>query len=489
MNAKKLLAWLMLICLLLASVTACADQNKSPNPTEQTTDAPVDKTPVMVEDEATDFWKECDAGFDQAKEGIAAHFETKIENGAVTILSYKGSEEHLIVPATIDGLPVIAIADGAFAVPEEEENQDADEDTEEKPPLPQLKTLILPDSVTAIGEGILARCKSLHSLQTPLLGANKESQQYLGYLFGATKHEDNARDVPASLACLRLTGEWQTISAFTLFDCNDLICLSLPQSVTVVEKYALFNCASLRQIDGFENVITFGDRALMNCSALQTVTVGNQAQSLGFGVLEGCNSIRALTLPFVGHTQAEHTYLGYLFGAVQPDFAKGFYPKNLARITLTSTCTTLGDYAFYQCETLKEITIPEGLTSIGVRAFYGCESLWSIQLPNTLTTIREFAFAGCDSLTTVDFGTGLAQLGINAFHNCDSLAQVTLPQTLTKLPASCFAGCIALTSVDLGGVREVGAQAFRHCNAITTACANGEVAFADGNDAIKNLLK
>ncbi len=489
MNVKKSLASLLIICLLTASLFACGNKNKTPNTPEQTTDAPVDTSPVEIEDEGVDFWIENNAGFNSATEGIAGDFEIEIVNETtVTILSYKGANEHLIVPSMIDGLPVTAIADGAFAVIEKENAEDTDEDTEEKAPPLQLKTLIIPESITSIGTGILAGCESLHSLQTPLMGANKESTQYLGYLFGASRHEDNARDIPASLKCLSITGEWQTLPAYSLFDCNDLICIAFPEDVTVIEKFVLYNCASLKQIDGLEKVVTFGDRALMNCSDLQIVTISNAAENIGFGAFEGCTSIRSMTLPFVGRNQSENTYLGYIFGAAQPDFAKGFYPQGLVRIVLTDACQTLGDYAFFECESLKEITLDEGLTSIGVRAFYGCSSLWSVKLPNTLTTIREVAFFGCDALTVIDFGTGLTSIGINAFYNCDSLTEIALPASLKSIPASCFAGCMSLTTVDLGGVTEVGAEAFRHCNAVTTVIANEKVDFEKGNDSVKSVL-
>ena len=474
MNTKKLLLLLLALCLSFASMSACGNQNKTPNAEEQTTDAPVDTTPVEIEDAGIDFWIENNAGFDQAVLGDETDFMvvwTEDIPGEVRILSYTGTQEHLIIPAEIQGMPVTSIADGAFA-----ENV-------------TLKTLIIPDSITRIGTGILAGCKNLHSLETPLLGANKESKQYLGYLFGATRHEDNPRDVPVSLKCLRLTGEWQTLPAYALFDCNDLICLSLPQTMTVIEKFALYNGASLKQIDGLERIVTFGDRALMDCSDLQIVTLSDSLQTVGFAAFEGCSSIRSLTLPFVGNTRTENTYLGYIFGAAQPDFAKGFYPKHLERITLTEFCQTLGNYAFFECESLREITLNEGLTSIGVRAFYGCTSLWSIKFPNTVTTVRELAFANCDALSTIDFGQGLTTIGINAFYNCDSLTQIVLPDTLKMLPASCFAGCISLTKVDLGGVTDIGAQAFRHCNAITAVTAQGEVTFGEGNDSVEAGLK
>ena len=502
MNAKKILILLLALCLLAASACACGNKHKKPNEPEATTDAPVDTSPVEIEDVGVDFWAENNAGFESATEGTAEDFAFEITNGTVTILSYKGTKEHLIIPTEIDGMPVTAIADGAFAGPEKETTKEEDktevegttlettaEESPKKEPQTLLKTLIIPESITTIGTGILARCEALHSLQTPLMGADKESTQYLGYLFGAETHEDNARDIPASLKCLRLTGEWQSLPAYSLFDCNDLICLSLPKNVTVLEKFAIFNGASLRQIDGLENITVFGDRALMNCSALQTVTISDAAESIGFGAFEGCNSIRAMTLPFVGHSRTENTYLAYIFGAAKVDFSRGFYPKDLAKITLTSACQTLGNYAFFECETLKEVTLAEGLESIGVRAFYGCIRLWSVKIPDSVTSIRELAFANCDALTSIDFGASLSVLGVNAFYNCDSLTAVSLPTSLKKIPASCFAGCSSLESVNLGGATEVGGQAFRHCDAIKSVTGVANVAFAEGNDAAKSVFQ
>ena len=115
MKAKKTLAWLLVLCLALVSFSACGNQNNVNNETEETTDALVDTTPVEIEDEGIDFWAQNNASFDLAIEGVTTDFEIEIANGSATILSYKGTQEHLKIPAVIDGLPVTAIAESAFA--------------------------------------------------------------------------------------------------------------------------------------------------------------------------------------------------------------------------------------------------------------------------------------------------------------------------------------------------------------------------------------
>ena len=49
-------------------------------------------------------------------------------------------------------------------------------------------------------------------------------------------------------------------------------------------------------------------------------------------------------------------------------------------------------------EFLISINIPNSITTIGDRAFYGCESLIKINIPNSVTTIEDRAFRGCENL-------------------------------------------------------------------------------------------
>ncbi len=79
----------------------------------------------------------------------AADFRYLIKNGGVTITAYVGSSRQVTVPAEIEGLPVVAIGDRAFA--------DA----------AKLTSAVLPEGVTDIGWFAFSGCVSLEKVTLP----------------------------------------------------------------------------------------------------------------------------------------------------------------------------------------------------------------------------------------------------------------------------------------------------------------------------------
>ena len=69
-------------------------------------------------------------------------------------------------------------------------------------------------------------------------------------------------------------------------------------------------------------------------------------------------------------------------------------PSTVTYNGTTYDVTSIGDKAFYECQSLISLTIPECLTSIGKEAFYNCVKLKSVDIPNNskLTSLGEGAF-------------------------------------------------------------------------------------------------
>ncbi len=441
---KQRIAALLVLCLLLCLFSAC---RKAPEAPPLKAYTPTQNIPSMPQiGDGVNYQAKLQEALASTETVPAADLQYTVSDGAVTVTGYTGQSTAIAIPEAVEGAPVTAIAAGAFA---------------EKAALTVIK---LPPSILSIGFGALEDCTALIALETPTFGGNDNTAGHLGYLFGAETYSDNPLKIPATLQYLSLTAMSELLD-HALLDCNDLVAVQLPATLTKIGSYALYQCEKLKYVN-LEKVKEFGDHALEGCSALQALDFSS-AEHIGIGTLEGCGALQELALPFVGESVEKNTYLGYIFGAEVPDFTAGYVPASLVSLKLTDACTSLGDYAFFECKTLLSVTLSENIQSVGVRAFAGCVYLTELHFSDALSKIRENAFFGCTGLQRVTLGNSLSELGINAFYNCHALAEITLPDSLKEIPASCFVNCVSLEKVNIDD-RTVGKDAFRNCPKLAT---------------------
>ncbi len=145
-----------------------------------------------------------------------------------------------------------------------------------------------------------------------------------------------------------------------------------------------------------------------------------------------------------------------------------YYCESLTSVTIPSSVTSIGSWAFSGCSSLTSMTIPSSVTSIGGSAFSDCSSLTSVTIPPSVTSIGNEAFSGCSSLTSVTISKGVVSIAYEAFSHCVSLTSVTIPPTVTTIGVRAFSNCSALTSVMIEeGVTSIGSYAFWDCSALT----------------------
>ena len=103
------------------------------------------------------------------------------------------------------------------------------------------------------------------------------------------------------------------------------------------------------------------------------------------------------------------------------------------------TVTAIGDNAFMDAGGLTSISIPSTVTSIGDYAFYSSEmdgdpnQLTSVTIPNSVITIGEHAFGRCFSLETVVIGDGVTTIGESAFSSSPGITQMTVGKSVTSI--------------------------------------------------------
>ena len=136
----------------------------------------------------------------------------------------------------------------------------------------------------------------------------------------------------------------------------------------------------------------------------------------------------------------------------------------------------MGDYIYYPYngvtyttapwkQNITSITLEEGVTTIGNYAFYGCDSLTWIKIPDSVTIIGEFAFSSCGLLSEATLGDGVNTIEYAAFAHCGSLTSVNIPNSVITIERFAFTDCTGLESVTMGkNVVAIKGEVFKNCH-------------------------
>ena len=292
-----------------------------------------------------------------------------------------------------------------------------------------------------------------------------ESAELYGYYYEDAPVEGISVVVPNTwngLPVAVITNAFQSAEA--------VVSIELPDTIRSIGSYA-FRYSGIVDITIPDSVTSIGNDAFNDCYSLETLTVapGNpKYHSTGNCIIEtatktlvvGCKSS---VIPDDGSV----TSLG----------ERAFFNCNsLTSIVIPDSVTSIGSYAFNVCDSLTSITIPDSVTSIGSYAFNDCDSLTSITIPDSVTSIGGSAFESCDSLTSVTIGDGVTSIGWYAFGYCDSLTSVTIGNGVTSIGWGAFYNCTALTSIVIpDSVTSIGESAFDGCFSLES------LTVADGN--------
>lgn len=168
-------------------------------------------------------------------------------------------------------------------------------------------------------------------------------------------------------------------------------------------------------------------------------------------------------------------------------------PSKITHNGASYTVSSIGEFAFANCNELTSIVIPNSVTNIGANAFWVCQSLNTVKIPDSVVTIGSSAFGGCKNLRafygkyassdnkcliingvlnsfapywlpSYTIPSSVTAIGKDAFSGSALLASVTIPHSVTSIGESAFWGCLSLTSVVIpSSVTTIGTWAFYDC--------------------------
>lgn len=309
----------------------------------------------------------------------------------------------------------------------------------------KLETILLPDTITEIGNNAFESCQALTTLS---IGTGEDGVVDL----------TNVDTVGASA--------FSVCSSITTVKFSPLGTRST--ELKLGEK-AFANCSKISEIEiPIETAANLGANAFENCAALESVGLQDNLgyinnavfQGVGttsFGVkfyIIGSSDISQSRLPkgitFIGDNAFSGAWLTSLdlSGCTklttinQYAFGTAYVPG----LTLPESLETIESMAF-NATSISKLTIPEKCTNIQSKAFYN-SGLEEIELPASLTEIKEATFALCDDLIgskiVIPSGSKLQTIGKDAFKECKKIGTTEFLNNCKKLTSigdSAFAKC------------------------------------------------
>lgn len=339
-----------------------------------------------------------------ASEGLAM---VLISEGEYTVSGIGTcTDTEILIPTTYNGLPVVSVEASAFL------NNTA------------ITSVVLPDSITSIGENAFNGCESLTSVT---FGKNSQLS---------------------------------SIGPGAFNYCYSLESITIPESVTNIGSDAFYYCCGLRSVTFGENsqLTSIGEGAFNWCESLESITIPDSVTSIGEGAFCCCAKLTSITIPDGVKSIGNHAFAGC---------------SALESITIPDSVLNIGDSAFAECTALESATISEGVKSIGDNAFYNCTNLVNVSLPDSLTSISFNTFYGCN-LQTYDDGTA-SYLGNSENHYLvlvsvisKEITSFTIDDKTKFIWNGAFNGCRSLERVDIpDSILGIGHHAFQDCNSLT----------------------
>lgn len=300
-----------------------------------------------------------------------------IDGMGVEITDYTGTEGQVVIPAEIEGQPVLAINLSHNS---------------------NIESIELPEGMRTIGYSAFSSCPNLCSISIPST---------------VDKIDDRA-----------------------FWNCKKLEEIALPEKINSVGDAVFFGCSSLQSINiaGHSDYYITINGVLIRRKDQCLIAYPAAKKDALYQIPPGIERISEKAF-------AQNVYLRtVLMPDSLCNIEKDAFWECaiLVKVVLSEALNSIVEGCFKYCKNLSSIELPKGITTIEKSAFLGCKSLSLIAFPSGLESIQTQAFQSCENLTSIALPNSLKVLEGDAFYMCSKLVSITLPPNLETVYKKSF---------------------------------------------------
>ena len=355
-------------------------------------------------------------------------FKHTENNGEVIITGLQEglATTSIVIPETIDGMPVIEIGPKAFQST-------------------SITNIKIGENIRGIGEKAFYKCTSLSkfdfsSVESIGVMAFAESGlQEVELPHNIKRVGDFAFKDCTSLKTVHWNAQTKNISQCCFGNCTSLSKFDLSSVESIGES--AFSESGLKEINLPHNIQKVRKEAFYSCKSLKAVRWNAQTQSIPMDCFRRCSSLSEFDFSSVENIGAgafsgsglKEVNLSHNIQKVERNAFFGC--KSLKAVHWNAQTKDIPLYCFYECSSLKQFSFSD-VEYLAVEAF-AHSGLTSVRLSKE-TAVDQSGFACCNDLEKIEWLSGRSIEG-DIFEECQNIKEIIISDNVMGIAVDAFA--------------------------------------------------
>ena len=200
----------------------------------------------------------------------------------------------------------------------------------------------------------------------------------------------------AGLTSVIIPNSITNIGDAVFYDCGNMTNVVLPRNLANIGIQAFLCCATLTEVSFSDKLCTIGMEAFAFCFSLTNITIPSSVTNIGEFAFASCQSLVAITVDPLNAMYSSHD--GVLFNKDQTKLIQ-CPPGKSGSYIVPDGVVEIGSWAFDNCARLGEIIIPGSVNKLERDAFRHCTNLANVYFEGDAPKADPTVFADTEKVT------------------------------------------------------------------------------------------